>query len=148
MEKRINDKLVKAYRDILTIEEQALKTGPFSDLSIKEIHTINAISLHQHKTSSEVSRELSVRPGTLTATIHNLVRKGYVQRAQGSTDRRIVRLGLTRKGRCVYRLHAEFHNKMVTSFLNGFSTSEVSLIERAVDNLIEFLERDRRLVAN
>lgn len=137
---RINSKLVQAYRDICNVEEQELKKGPICDLSIKEIHTINAITMYDHKTSSQVSKEMSINPGTLTATINNLVRKGYVRRIREDSDRRIVRLGLTHKGRVAYRLHARFHRDMVASFLNGFNSEEIGLIERAIDNLLHFLE--------
>ncbi|MFD1671923.1 MarR family winged helix-turn-helix transcriptional regulator [Agrilactobacillus yilanensis] len=137
---RINEKLVRGYRDISNIEEKELRKGPFHDLSIKELHTINAITMYHHKTSSQVSQEMRVTPGTLTAAINNLARKGYVQRLREKTDRRVIRLGLTRKGRSAYRLHDSFHRKMVMSFLDGFNKDEISLIEHAVDNLIEFLE--------
>ncbi|MCH4171400.1 MAG: MarR family transcriptional regulator [Lactobacillus sp.] len=140
VKQRINTKLVQAYRDITNIEEKELKKGPFSDLSIKEIHAINAISMYEHKTSSQVSKELSINPGTLTATVNNLARKGYVLRLRGEHDRRVIRLGLTRKGRSVYRLHASFHRKMVDTFLQGFSDNEISLIEKAIDHLLNFLE--------
>lgn len=140
LHKRMNDKLVRVYRDICNIEERELKKGPFHDLSIKELHTINAITMYDHKTSSQVSKEMQITPGTLTAAINNLARKGYVQRIKESTDRRVIRLGLTRKGRSSYRLHDSFHRKMVDSFLEGFQPDEIGLIERAVDNLTKFLE--------
>lgn len=140
LNERINDKLVRVYRDICNIEERELKKGPFHDLSIKELHTINAITMYDHKTSSQVSKEMQVTPGTLTAAIDNLVRKGYVERLRQKTDRRVIRLGLTRKGRSAYRLHDLFHRKMVASFLEGFDEAEIGLIEKAVDNLIGFLE--------
>lgn len=49
------------------------------------------------KTSSEVAKELSITVGTLTVAINNLVKKGYVERIRSEDDRRVVKLGLTKK---------------------------------------------------
>lgn len=137
--KYINDALVKVYSDILWIEERELKSR-FRDLTIKEMHAINAISMYNHKTASEVAKELHLTPGSLTATVDRLVKKGYVERLRGNDDRRIIRLGLTKKGRLMYRAHDAFHHKMVESFLHGMSLNEVKIVEKAIRNLEEFLE--------
>ncbi|WP_179394019.1 MarR family winged helix-turn-helix transcriptional regulator [Lacticaseibacillus absianus] len=137
--KRINHKLEKVYKDILRIEETELKKSQFRDLSIKEMHTIDAIGLHQKPSSSEVATRLSVTQGTLTVAINNLVRKGYAVREHGAPDRRVVNLALTRKGRLMFRAHQAFHQQMVQSFVQGFDEQEVRLIEAALDNLMGFL---------
>lgn len=100
MDKRsryINDALVKIYSDILWIEEKELKKSRFNDLTIKEMHAISAISMYNHKTASEVAKELHLTPGSLTATVDRLVKKGYVERIRSSDDRRVIRLGLTKR---------------------------------------------------
>ncbi|MDN5952706.1 MAG: winged helix DNA-binding protein [Loigolactobacillus coryniformis] len=137
---RINDKLVAVYNDIVQLEEIEIKKSQFKDLSIKEIHTINAIGMYHRKTSSEVARVLKVTPGTLSVSINNLVRKGYAERLRSDDDRRIIHLGLTRKGRLMYRLHQSFHRQMVQSFLKDLNEQEVTLVEKALDNLQHFLD--------
>ncbi|MDC4184819.1 MarR family winged helix-turn-helix transcriptional regulator [Loigolactobacillus coryniformis] len=137
---RINDKLVAVYNDIVQLEEIEIKKSQFKDLSIKEIHTINAIGMYHRKTSSEVARALKVTPGTLSVSINNLVRKGYAERLRSDDDRSIIHLGLTRKGRLMYRLHQSFHRQMVQSFLKDLNEQEVTLVEKALDNLQHFLD--------
>ncbi|MBC7032937.1 MarR family transcriptional regulator, partial [Salmonella enterica subsp. enterica serovar Enteritidis] len=44
--KRINDKLIRVYSDILRMEEEELRNSQFRDLGIKEMHTIDAIGIH------------------------------------------------------------------------------------------------------
>ena len=140
-EQRINDKLVGVYNNIVQIEEIELKKSQFKDLSIKEIHTINAIGMYHRKTSSQVAQALNVTPGTLSVSINNLVRKGYAERLRSEDDRRIIHLGLTRKGRLMYRVHQAFHRKMVQSFLRDLNEPEVQMVERALDNLQYFLDQ-------
>lgn len=140
--KRINEKLIRVYTSILSIEEEALKKSQFNDLSIKEMHTIDAIGLHAQPTSSEVARRLRVTKGTLTVAVKNLVRKGYVERQQLNQDKRVVNLSLTRKGRLMYRAHQAFHQKMVAGFVDGFDADQTKLVERALDNLMHFLDEN------
>lgn len=43
----LNNVLVKLFNNILRIEEFALKSAPFNDLSITEMHTIEAIGINK-----------------------------------------------------------------------------------------------------
>ena len=136
----INDALVKIYNDILWIEENELKKSRFSDLTIKEMHAINAITMYEQMPASQVAKKLHLTPGTLTVTIDRLVKKGYVRRIRSADDRRIIRLALTKKGRLEYRAHDAFHRMMVKEFLKGFGDKEVKVIEKALLNLENFLK--------
>lgn len=89
--------MVDIFNDILTIEETALKKGAFSDLSVKEMHTIEAIGMYQPRTMTEVAQDLKITVGTLTTAINRLVKKGYVERNRIEDDRRIVQVQLTKK---------------------------------------------------
>ena len=137
--KAINDSLVRIYGDIMWIEENELRKSKFNDLTMREMHAIHAISMYDHKSTSEVAKELHLTPGTLTSMADRLVRKGYVIRLRSEDDRRIIRLGLTKKGRVVYRAHEAFHNMMVKSFLKDLDATEIKTIEKALWNLEQFL---------
>ena len=69
-----------------------------------------------------------------------MVKKGYVERIRSKDDRRVVRLGLTKKGRVEYRAHAAFHEKLVKQFLQGFNDEEVGVILQALRNLESFMD--------
>ncbi|NVY96681.1 MarR family transcriptional regulator [Lactobacillus sp. DCY120] len=137
---QINDLLTTVYNDITRVEERELRKSQFKDISLREVHAIDAMTMYEHKTSSQIARDLKVTPGTVTSMVSNLVRKGYVVRMRGNDDRRLVRLGLTRRGRLVYRTHDYFHRHMVQSFIQGFESDQVQMIEKALLNLQAFLE--------
>ena len=83
MDKRkkiLNELLVQIFNDILQIEEQSLKQGVINDLSVTEIHTIDAIGMYTERTMSEVAQDLKITVGTLTTAINKLIKKGYVER--------------------------------------------------------------------
>ncbi|WYJ91887.1 MarR family transcriptional regulator [Enterococcus sp. 9E7_DIV0242] len=136
----INDYLVSVFNDILTIEESELKKSKFKDLSITEMHTIEAIGMYKRKTSSEVAKELAITVGTLTVAINNLVKKDYVERIRSEDDRRVVKLGLTKKGKLLYRVHQHFHRDMVKNILNGMEPEEERALLKALKNLHDFLQ--------
>ncbi|SQB34370.1 MarR family transcriptional regulator [Clostridium cochlearium] len=71
----LNELLVDLFNDILTIEQNAIQSGEFKDLSVTEMHTIEAIGMYTQKTMSEVANELNITVGTLTIAINNLVKK-------------------------------------------------------------------------
>ena len=136
----VNDYLVSVFNDILTIEESELKKSQFNGLSITEMHTIEAIGMYKKKTSSEVAKELSITVGTLTVAINNLVKKGYVERLRSEDDRRVVKLGLTKKGKLLFRVHQHFHREMVKNILKGMEQEEEQALLRALKNLHDFLQ--------
>lgn len=136
----INEYLVMIFNEILLIEEDALKQSEFSDLTIKEMHTIEAIGLNGNLSSSEVAKRLSVTVGTLSVSVQNLVKKGYVERVRLPEDRRVVNLRLTKRGKLLYRLHRKFHLNMVNQTLSGLNDSEALALQKGLRNLHTFLD--------
>ena len=61
------------------IEEKAVRMRGISDLSMSEIHAIDAIGVGEGKMMSEVAEELHITMGTLTATMTKLEKKGYAK---------------------------------------------------------------------
>ncbi|WP_373782086.1 MarR family winged helix-turn-helix transcriptional regulator [Jeotgalibaca porci] len=136
---QINHYLVSIFNEVLDIEEDALKGSEFSDISISEMHTIEAIDLYAEHTSSEVAKKLAITAGTLSVAIRSLVNKGYVVRQRKEDDRRVVKLGLTKKGKLVYRLHNKFHREMVKRTIEGMEEDEVEVLLKGLKNLHGFL---------
>ena len=105
----VNDYLTSIFNNVLVIEESSLRASRFKDVSIKEMHTIDVIGSTPNATPSDISRELMVTLGTVTTSLNNLERKGYIERRRSEVDRRVVHLSLTKNGRLLYRLHQQFH---------------------------------------
>ena len=76
----LNTLLVDLFNDILKIEASVLKEGEFNDLSVTEMHIIEAIGLDREMTMTEVARDLEITVGTLTTAINRLIKKEYVER--------------------------------------------------------------------
>jgi transcriptional regulator, MarR family len=136
----VNDYLTSIFNNVLVIEESSLRGSQFKDVSIKEMHTIDVIGSMPNATPSDISKELLVTLGTVTTSLNNLERKGYIERRRSSIDRRVVHLSLTKKGRLLYRLHKRFHNRMVMQVVEGMSSEEKNAMQKGLQNLYNFLE--------
>ena len=136
----VNDYLTSIFNNVLVIEESSLRGSQFKDVSIKEMHTIDVIGTTPNATPSDISRELLVTLGTVTTSLNNLERKGYIERRRSSIDRRVVHLSFTKKGRLLYRLHKRFHNRMVMQVVEGMSSEEQKVMQKGLQNLYNFLE--------
>lgn len=136
----LNELLVDLFNDILYIEQSALKEGSFNDLSVTEVHTIEAIGMYEERSMSEVAASLGITVGTLTIAIGNLVKKEYVERRRSEEDRRVVKIALTRRGKLAYRIHYKFHSDMIKETISGINGDEEAVLVKALENLNAFFK--------
>ena len=137
---KINEYLTAIFNNVLIIEESSLRSSRFSDVTIKEMHTIDVIGEKKDATPTDIARALMVTLGTVTTSLNNLERKGYIERVRSTKDRRVVHLYLTKKGRLVYRLHQRFHRAMVRQITEGMDETEYKVMKKGLLNLYNFLE--------
>lgn len=136
----INEVLVKLFNDIMEIEEKAIITEEFKDISNNDMHIIEAIGKKNSKNMSTVAKALSVTVGTLTIAINNLVKKGYVNRVRSEEDRRVVLISLSRKGKRAYDHHESFHEEMIKATLDGMNEEQTEVLVKALRNLCVFFK--------
>ena len=143
MEKTIgilNELLVKIFNDILTIEQSALQDTQYKDISVTEVHTIEAMGMYEAHTMSEVAYDLKITVGTLTTAVNNLVKKGYVERKRIEEDRRVVLIQLTKRGKMVYRIHEKFHSDMIKETIDGMTEKEEDILVNSLEKLNKFFK--------
>lgn len=131
----LNEVLVNLFRDIMDIEQKAIITDEFQDITSNDMHVIEAIGMGEPKNMSSIARELSVTVGTLTIAMNSLVKKGYVFRERGKKDRRVVYISLTRRGKAAYEHHAEFHKAMIESVSKELRPEELELLVETLRKL-------------
>lgn len=136
----INHVLVKLFNEIMDIEEKAIITEEFKDISNNDMHVIEAIGKEEPRNMSMIAKTLSVTVGTLTIAINNLVKKGYVNRVRSDEDRRVVLISLSDKGIKAYDHHERFHDEMIKATLNGMNQEETEVLIKALKNLSKFFK--------
>jgi DNA-binding MarR family transcriptional regulator len=135
-----NEILVKLFNDIMDIEQKALITEEFKDITSNDMHIIDAIGLGEPRNMSAVAKTMSVTVGTLTIAINSLVKKNYVDRVRSEEDRRVVLLSLSEKGKVAYRHHQKFHDDMIKATVKGLNKEETAILVKAITNLVNFFK--------
>ena len=78
--KKLNDIMVSLFNTVLKMEEEAIRNASCEDISITEVHTLEAIGTGRPRTMTHVANILGIKISTLTTAVNRLVRKGYVSR--------------------------------------------------------------------
>jgi DNA-binding MarR family transcriptional regulator len=139
---QLNNLLVDTFRTILKVEEQMLQKHPYLDLSISEMHLIESVGKGggEGLTISSIAEDLSISLPSVTVAINKLQTKGFVEKARGETDSRMVYVKLTRNGRRVNALHQSFHEAMVHNITADMDEAEKEALVRGVAKLNVFFK--------
>lgn len=134
----INNILVQLINEIWNLEEKAIITNEFRDISNNDMHVIEAIGLEEDNNMSMIAKKLKITVGSLTTSMNSLVNKKYAVRERSEIDRRVVYIRLTEKGRTAFLFHQRFHEQMVTAALQGLNKQEQEVLRQALEKLAAF----------
>ncbi len=141
--KTLNKILVHLFNDILKVEEKSLSKGLYKELTITDMHTIEAVGFTKSRNMSSIAKTLSITVGTLTIAINHLVKKGFVERIRSSKDRRVVLVSLTKKGKAAFKHHLAFHDKMVEKIIEPLNEAELKVLVGALQKVDWFFQTEK-----
>lgn len=133
------ESLLHIFDNVLITEEKALSKGYFADLSIAELHTLDAIGPYEARAMSETASRLGITTGTLTVAVDRLVKKGYVDRNRDTKDRRVVRVHLTRRGKLAFRMHTKFHALLVRRIMEPLNSEQQEILTKMIRNIDQYV---------
>ncbi len=134
----VNDILVHLFNEIWELEEKAIITEEFQDITNNDMHIIEAIGIENGKAMSAIAKKMNVTAGTLTTAMNSLVNKAYAVRERSEEDRRKVCIRLTEKGKRAYEHHAQFHHQMIEAALGSLREEEIPVLVKTLESLAEF----------
>ena len=134
----INHVLVKLINEIWELEEKAIITDEFKDLTNNDMHVIEAIGLGEGRNMSSIARQLNITVGSLTTAMNSLVNKKYVERHRSEEDRRVVFVKLTSKGIKAYHHHEDYHRQMTQAIMDKLDEKELPVLMKTLDALSDF----------
>ena len=134
----INDILVHLFNEIWELEEKAIITEEFKDISNNDMHIIEAVGLGSDSTMSMVARKLGITAGSLTTSVNSLVNKKYLVRERSESDRRVVYVRLTQKGRKAFFHHKDYHMQMTDAVVKSLDADEIPVLLKTLNSLSEF----------
>lgn len=142
-QEKLNDFFVGVFNQVLAWEGQTIRNIGVQDLSIRELHVIEAVSdLYkvEKNTMANIAKHISVSRGALSVSVNGLVNKGYLERSYTEKDRRVIYINVTEKGRKVNEIHEAFHYEMVKSIGEQLDDEQLKTLLLALDKLKEFFK--------
>ena len=137
----LNSILVNLFRDVMDLEQRAIITSEYHDITNNDMHVIEAVDMEGARNMTSVAKTLGVTTGTLTIAVNSLVKKGYVERVRSEEDRRVVLISLSEKGRKAYLHHQRFHEQMIEAIVEELSAEEQVVLEKALVKLDRFFRK-------
>jgi DNA-binding MarR family transcriptional regulator len=140
---KLNNLLYDTLRNINKVEEITVKRMDSLDLSINELHLLEAIGSNkeQKKTIGDLAQALDVTLPSVTVAINKLVKKGYVLKEKGEKDGRTVFVSLTRLGHKVDLAHSYFHAQMNRKIALDLTEEEKRIMLIAIGKLNGFFKQ-------
>lgn len=140
---QLNTFLVEVFNDILRFEEANLSTLELNNLTISEIHVIDAIYEGMQdgtNTMAEIANRLMITASTLTTSVKTLEQKGYLVRTKGQSDKRRVMVTPTPQSEKPYQHHKQFHINLVNSVSQNLNEEEIASLTQALSKLHQFFK--------
>lgn len=141
----INDILVNLFNEIWKLEEDAIITEEFKDITNNDMHIIEAVGLSGENTMSMVAKKMGITAGSLTTAVNGLVNKKYVTRQRSEQDRRVIFLRLTEKGVRAYEHHQEHHRRMTDAVIGTLKEDEIPILVKTLKGLSEFFRGYKKI---
>lgn len=139
----LNDYFLHSALHLLTLEEQCLRRVCAKDLSIRELHVLEAVSSLRgsgKNTMAEIARYLHLSPASLTTAVNVLVKKGYVVRNYSPTDRRVIFVLLTNAGEEANRKYLDFIRGMIAELGQDLDEESADRLISSILTLNDYLD--------
>ena len=136
----LNELLVNLFHNVMDIEAEAVITEEFKDITNNDMHIIEAIGNDEPRSMSVIAKSLNITVGTLTTNMNSLEDKKYILRERSKTDKRVVLVKLTEKGRKAFFHHRDFHRRMIHSIIKDLEEDEMKVLIRCLQNLTKFFD--------
>lgn len=134
----LNELLVNLFNNIMSMEAKAIITEEFKDISNNDMHIIEAVGVEEPRSMKMIAARLSVTVSTLTINLNSLEEKGYVKRERSTTDKRVVLVILTEKGKKAFYHHRDFHKNMIRAIIKDLDDEETEVLVRGLKNVEHF----------
>ena len=141
VDETLNRLLVRLFKELTDIEGNVLTKDEFQDITMNDMHIIEAIGVEEPKKMSQIAKLMSITTGTLTKAMDALDRKGYVSRARDTEDKRVVKVSLTGKGKSAFFHHESFHLQMIEHIKDGLSDTELKVLCKSLANMMDYFQK-------
>jgi len=100
------------------------------------------LGIHKDKkTQTEITEFAQFKPSTISVTLQNMERDGYIFREKDEKDKRVTFILLTNKGKEAAALIKEVFDNIEKDIIDSFSDSQLEIFRTALKAVFERLEK-------
>lgn len=139
---RLNELIVDTFNSIGKMEQQTIRRFTKINLSIREIHLIDAAAKggDTGRTISDLATELEITLPSVTVATNKLIKKGYAEKFKSESDGRVVFVKLTPRGRKVNSGHEYFHRNLTRNLSTQLTEEEKQVMIKGISKLKEYID--------
>ena len=116
-------------------------------VNISYIHILDSIYTLSLKNEfvrvSDVSKNRNLPLSGITRTVKEMEKKGYIKKLISSDDARVVNLFLTEKGKELYTIFVEIHQKELSKILKEVSEEKLLITIETIYKVSEIVKNQR-----
>jgi DNA-binding MarR family transcriptional regulator len=125
------------YRKILRVASSKKRVNPINT-------QFQALAIVMHSgnlQTSEIGRRLGISSPNMTPLIDRLIEKGYAERLSDSKDRRVIKIGISEKGRRFVAGRRRLARNEIKRNLSTLSLEEVVVLSTAIETFKQVIAR-------
>lgn len=138
----IGDLFFEFQSKLQFFEREYLKKYGIDDVTPTEVKVLFFIGMSNTKSMTEIAEELKITRGTLSISVNNLVKKGYVIRTRHKQDRRVIILYLTKKSVNIVKYYRQFYYALLSTLINSLSPEKGGVVGEVLEKLNGIVETD------
>ncbi|MGN1182811.1 MAG: MarR family winged helix-turn-helix transcriptional regulator [Faecalibacillus sp.] len=119
----------------MDVQDIYLKKGPFKQLTMSEMHVLDAVNKESSPSMSAVANHLNITLGTLTTAVKKIIKKGFLIKEQSKHDQRIYYLRLTESGKEALKIHEQFHKELENMYKNHIPDDQLDWVFNALKQI-------------
>lgn len=123
------------FTSVMKAQEEYIRHSEYSNLSLTEMHVLEAVKKENFPTMSNVSARLKITIGTLTTNVKTIIKKGYLTKKPYPKDHRFMILSLTPRGEDALKVHDQFHQEIIHILDHAIPESEFSFVYHAFEQV-------------
>lgn len=132
---------IAVLADLFEVAQQ--HSGEAVNLSKQECRVINVVGQFQPLMMREIAERSKLSVTNTTGIVDKLVKRKYLYRDRSDEDRRIVKIGLTPKGKKIYEMETENYRKVSRAILSALDEKEQQEMLRMMQKAAAYLNQQK-----
>lgn len=112
-----------------------------SGMDVAQFKILHNLSLHGEKPISGIGRRLCISKPYMTTLIDAMVKEGLVERQPDPSDRRVIQVAITKKGRARLMEMVSVLQRGLGSRLSTLTDADLALLCRSLEQMRSVLEK-------